>query len=292
MEAPEFSHGRILPAELRRKITAKLLPGQDSAAHLQTLLQSAAATEQDKRALATKILTSITEAISILESAAGEELSCPDNSLCSDLDSDDSRRSTGVKNNPSRANKRRRSMNTRFVRTSRTTEDEYGWRKYGQKVIHNTTYPRSYYRCTHKYDQGCQATKQVQRMEGSDSEAMYRITYISDHTCRRPASPINASAIATPSDSSNLISFSNDCNAPLTEGTGCSLISWLSDHDDAIKVGETATTSGSTGHEIDLWSDLKEFGSFQTTAMTTTTANPYYFSTADDDADSLMFWEF
>lgn len=106
MDAPEFSHGRISPAELRRKITAKLLPGQDSAAHLRILLQSATATEQDKRALATKILTSITEAISILESA-GEELSCPDHSLCSDLDSGESRRSRAVKDNPSRANKRR-----------------------------------------------------------------------------------------------------------------------------------------------------------------------------------------
>ncbi|KGN50748.1 probable WRKY transcription factor 54-like isoform X1 [Cucumis sativus] len=260
MDAPEFSHGRISPAELRRKITAKLLPGQDSAAHLRILLQSATATEQDKRALATKILTSITEAISILESA-GEELSCPDHSLCSDLDSGESRRSRAVKDNPSRANKRRRSMNSRSVRTSRTTEDNYGWRKYGQKAIHNTTYPRSYYRCTHKFDQGCQATKQVQRMEGDDSEIMYNITYISDHTCRRPASPIDASAITTLSDSSNLISFSSiDCNGPFTEGTGYSLISWRPSDDDVVKIGETATTSGSTDdHEIDLWSDLKDF---------------------------------
>ncbi|KAE8706459.1 WRKY DNA-binding protein 70, putative isoform 2 [Hibiscus syriacus] len=40
---------------------------------------------------------------------------------------------------------------------------------------------RSYFRCTRKYDQGCQATKQVQRME--DGSQMYRTTYIGSHTC-------------------------------------------------------------------------------------------------------------
>lgn len=281
MEPADFSHAGI-PAETRRKITAKLLSGRQSAARLQSLLQSAAAAaDHDPLALATKILTSFNESISILESAAAE-LSCPDHSLCSDLDSGDSRGSTAVKNHQGRANKRRRLMNTRVVMTA-TTEDKYGWRKYGQKVILNATYPRSYFRCTHKYDQGCRATKHVQRMEGMDSEIMYKITYICDHTCST-ASQIIASAVASASDSYNLISFSNSHNGQLIEGTGHSF--FCPNNDDAMKVRETTTTSGSTNHEVDLWSELKDFGSLQTTTMT----NQYYFSTGDDDADSLMFW--
>ncbi|XP_020080618.1 probable WRKY transcription factor 70 [Ananas comosus] len=64
----------------------------------------------------------------------------------------------------------------------RTTDDGYTWRKYGQKVIFSAKHPRSYYRCTYKYDKGCQATRQVQRSE--DDPTMYEITYIGEHTCR------------------------------------------------------------------------------------------------------------
>nr|GEU57425.1 probable WRKY transcription factor 70 [Tanacetum cinerariifolium] len=45
------------------------------------------------------------------------------------------------------------------------TDDGHSWRKYGQKAIINATHKRNYYRCTHKFDQGCQATKQVQKIE-------------------------------------------------------------------------------------------------------------------------------
>ncbi|KVH98671.1 DNA-binding WRKY [Cynara cardunculus var. scolymus] len=41
---------------------------------------------------------------------------------------------------------------------------------------------RNYFRCTHKVDQGCQATKQVQMTE--DKPPRYRITYNGHHTCK------------------------------------------------------------------------------------------------------------
>ena len=40
---------------------------------------------------------------------------------------------------------------------------------------------RSYFRCTHKYTQGCKATKQVQKLESEPR--MFSITYIGNHTC-------------------------------------------------------------------------------------------------------------
>lgn len=41
---------------------------------------------------------------------------------------------------------------------------------------------RNYYRCIYKFDQGCQATKQVQKIE--DDHPKYKITYYQYHTCK------------------------------------------------------------------------------------------------------------
>ncbi|KAI4324538.1 hypothetical protein MLD38_030021 [Melastoma candidum] len=59
--------------------------------------------------------------------------------------------------------------------------DGLQWRKYGQKSIQGATHPRHYYRCTHKPDRGCQATKQVQQF--SDDPITFRTVYQGHHTC-------------------------------------------------------------------------------------------------------------
>ncbi|KAG8085163.1 hypothetical protein GUJ93_ZPchr0010g11078 [Zizania palustris] len=46
-------------------------------------------------------------------------------------------------------------------------DDGYTWRKYGQKDILGSRYPRSYYRCTHKNYYGCEAKKKVIDPRGS-----------------------------------------------------------------------------------------------------------------------------
>ncbi|XP_057442235.1 uncharacterized protein LOC130733957 [Lotus japonicus] len=57
-------------------------------------------------------------------------------------------------------------------------EDGFTWRKYGQKVIHASKYPRNYYRCTR---QKCLAKKRVQRLD--DTPEIYEVTYRNEHTC-------------------------------------------------------------------------------------------------------------
>ncbi|CAL4973406.1 unnamed protein product [Urochloa decumbens] len=69
--------------------------------------------------------------------------------------------------------------------TSGTTVDGFIWRKYGQKEINGHKHPRLYYRCAHKQQQGCNATRRVQRTQ--DHPAAYEIAYYGEHTCRGAA---------------------------------------------------------------------------------------------------------
>ncbi|KAL4557762.1 hypothetical protein LXL04_035950 [Taraxacum kok-saghyz] len=86
-----------------------------------------------------------------------------------------------------RSAKRRKNSWTSTKVTSVLIDDGHAWRKYGQKEILNSKRHRSYYRCTYKSDQGCQATKQVQMIE--DKPLKYRITYFSNHTCNNLQRP-------------------------------------------------------------------------------------------------------
>ncbi|KAG6554548.1 hypothetical protein Mapa_003927 [Marchantia paleacea] len=60
-------------------------------------------------------------------------------------------------------------------------DDGYTWRKYGQKDIKESSYPRSYYRCTHKTDLGCPSIKMVQRSD--EDPNFYDVTYRGQHIC-------------------------------------------------------------------------------------------------------------
>ncbi|KAL6980860.1 WRKY transcription factor [Sarracenia purpurea var. burkii] len=60
-------------------------------------------------------------------------------------------------------------------------EDGYAWRKYGQKEIMNAKFPRCYFRCAYKHDEGCLATKQVQIIQ--ENPHFYQTTYFGRHSC-------------------------------------------------------------------------------------------------------------
>ncbi|GER46695.1 WRKY transcription factor [Striga asiatica] len=68
-------------------------------------------------------------------------------------------------------------------------DDGYSWRKYGQKDILGSNYPRMYYRCTHRPGLGCPATKQVQISD--DDPTIFHVTYRRKHTCNPCANPTN-----------------------------------------------------------------------------------------------------
>ncbi|XP_061361342.1 probable WRKY transcription factor 27 [Gastrolobium bilobum] len=77
--------------------------------------------------------------------------------------------------------RRRKSQHKKMVcqvTADNLSADLWAWRKYGQKPIKGSPYPRNYYKCSSS--KGCAARKQVER---SNTEAnMFIVTYTGDHT--------------------------------------------------------------------------------------------------------------
>ncbi|CAL5027121.1 unnamed protein product [Urochloa decumbens] len=63
------------------------------------------------------------------------------------------------------------------------------WRKYGQKNIKNSHFPRLYFRCSYYEDKHCMASKLIQQVS-NDYPPLYKVTYMHEHTCN--AAPIPA----------------------------------------------------------------------------------------------------
>ncbi|KAE8681551.1 putative WRKY transcription factor 24 [Hibiscus syriacus] len=61
-------------------------------------------------------------------------------------------------------------------------DDGYRWRKYGQKSVKNSMYPRSYYRCTHHT---CDVKKQIQRLSKDTGVVVTTYEGIHNHPCEK-----------------------------------------------------------------------------------------------------------
>ncbi|KAM7500573.1 hypothetical protein LguiA_024987 [Lonicera macranthoides] len=85
--------------------------------------------------------------------------------------------------------------------TSAPPSDSWAWRKYGQKPIKGSPYPRGYYRCSSS--KGCPARKQVERSRVDPT--MLVVTYSCEHNHPWPASRNNhrtttTTAVTTPEE--------------------------------------------------------------------------------------------
>lgn len=96
---------------------------------------------------------------------------------------DHSKNQPQLLNNMRTGSKRRKPIETKVISVpvgepaSGPPADSWAWRKYGQKPIKGSPYPRSYYRCSSS--KGCPARKQVERSRTDPS--MLMITYTSEH---------------------------------------------------------------------------------------------------------------
>ncbi|GAV76133.1 WRKY domain-containing protein [Cephalotus follicularis] len=81
--------------------------------------------------------------------------------------------------------KRRKNQNKMVVEqvtAEGLLSDKWAWRKYGQKPIKGSPYPRSYYRCSSS--KGCLARKQVER-DPTDPR-FFIVTYTAEHSHTHP----------------------------------------------------------------------------------------------------------
>ncbi|KAJ3695155.1 hypothetical protein LUZ60_000532 [Juncus effusus] len=95
--------------------------------------------------------------------------------------------SGGAKENKGKGTGRGKKMTRpRFAFQTRSAndilDDGYRWRKYGQKAVKNSAYPRSYYRCTHHT---CNVKKQVQRLSKDTSIVVTTYEGVHNHPCEK-----------------------------------------------------------------------------------------------------------
>lgn len=84
----------------------------------------------------------------------------------------------------------------------RTSEDGYNWRKYGQKQVKGSEYPRSYYKCTQPT---CLVKKKVERShDGQITEIIYMgaHNHPKPHSSHRASSALSTDEIADTSEGS------------------------------------------------------------------------------------------
>ncbi|XP_004963429.1 probable WRKY transcription factor 71 [Setaria italica] len=81
-------------------------------------------------------------------------------------------------------------------------EDGYRWRKYGQKAVKNSPFPRSYYRCTSAV---CGVRKRVER--AADDPGVVVTTYVGKHAhpCPAPVTRAPAAAAAAASGTRQVV---------------------------------------------------------------------------------------
>lgn len=201
------------------------------------------------------------EAINVRELGGGDLAVQP-------MDAVDSAGGSGVQRPRRRNEADRRTVRVPAPRMGNTEvppEDGYTWRKYGQKEILGSRFPRAYYRCTHQKMYQCPAKKQVQRLD--HDPYIFEVTYRGDHTCTMsttapsilppPNEPITTQSPPVPLPTSVPLShwLSMDIR-PSGEGTSGNTTTTTTtttfDHvqmyrDDQFGLGSGAGPSGTTG---------------------------------------------
>ncbi|KAG5249373.1 WRKY transcription factor [Salix suchowensis] len=99
----------------------------------------------------------------------------PESATCANTDD-----ATGAAKSKRRKNQHKKVV--QHVKEDGLSSDMWAWRKYGQKPIKGSPYPRSYYRCSSL--KGCLARKQVERSRTDPS--IFIITYTAEHNHAHP----------------------------------------------------------------------------------------------------------
>lgn len=148
--------------------------------------------------------------------------------------------------------------------------DLWAWRKYGQKPIKGSPYPRGYYRCSSS--KGCSARKQVERSRTDPN--MLVITYTSEHNHPWPTQRNALAGSTRPSSSSAAAHHMNNPRPTYSNSS--------------INTNDSSTSAASSHHQLkqelldaglDLFADMDALNIFS--------SNSNFYSkqqqAADDD---------
>ncbi|XP_060218527.1 WRKY transcription factor 22-like [Lycium barbarum] len=92
------------------------------------------------------------------------------------------------------------------------SSDMWSWRKYGQKPIKGSPYPRGYYRCS--TSKGCLARKQVERNRSDPN--MFIVTYTAEHNHPMPTHRNSLAGSTRHKPANSEAGTVNDSNKPTT----------------------------------------------------------------------------
>ncbi|XP_050383541.1 probable WRKY transcription factor 70 [Argentina anserina] len=147
--------------------------------------------------------------------------------------------------------KRRKTSHSWTKDTLDLVDDGHAWRKYGQKMILGSGHPRNYFRCTHKFDQGCKAIKHVQRIQ--DEPQLYRTTYYGNHTCTdylRTPHELILDCSNRQESSQNMIRFDNTNNASTCKQEHPFFSTFTSIEKESVKVEQMTKIVSDHDHHI------------------------------------------
>ncbi|XP_059437893.1 WRKY transcription factor 23-like [Corylus avellana] len=136
---------------------------------------------------------------SSISSASSEAVNDHEQTKAVDEEEEEQQEKTKKQLKPKKTNqKRQREPRFAFMTKSEVDhlEDGYRWRKYGQKAVKNSPFPRSYYRCT---TSSCNVKKRVERSFTDPSIVV--TTYEGQHTHPSPVMPRQMLAGAPPDSS-------------------------------------------------------------------------------------------
>ncbi|KAJ3688353.1 hypothetical protein LUZ61_017517 [Rhynchospora tenuis] len=241
-------------------ILKDLLKGQKSAHRLSNLVNGS----EEANGLMGEILDTFSMVISALQTSETVKEAGLTESADPKREISNKKRK-GLDGSDQRTGSRRsvRQSSTQRVIKANTIEDGHLWRKYGQKEILNSKYPRGYYRCTHKFDQGCKAQKHVQKSE--EDPNVFIISYTGNHTCKSVSSPTEIIQSFSHNNSSCLISFESNTtisnnNKPGQENKASTSVQSLKQDAEEEVLSNVTMADWAAGSDSELMAPVSEQG--------------------------------
>ncbi|KAI3691657.1 hypothetical protein L6452_31458 [Arctium lappa] len=132
------------------------------------------------------------------------------------------------------------------VAADKPTEDGYNWRKYGQKQVKGSEYPRSYYKCTH---QNCPVKKKVERnLDGLVTEIIYK----GEHNHQPPRSGYGGVGTSGQLQLENFEGQSGNFNHSRVDASSIVKDDQLSGSSDGEKGGDDVTVPRSKRRNVEV----------------------------------------